>query len=207
MSYITIYFGEKPVFLCDKITAVVEKYRNHADTVFMDEFSTDSINSLLDKINNPKVHAAIILRKDLSKLKTQFYKHFHLIKAGGGVVKNENEEILMMFRRGKWDLPKGKLDEGETLEECAKREVEEETGLQKLEIIKPLTITYHTYVQYGKHNLKETHWYEMKASIIEKLIPQTEEDISELIWVKKEGLQKYLSNSFPAIAEVLQQPI
>jgi hypothetical protein len=77
--------------------------------------------------------------------------------------------------------------------------------LKKLEIIKAITITYHTYVQFGKHNLKETHWYAMQTKGYEKLIPQTEEDITEVIWVKKEDLQKYLSNTFPTIAEVLKE--
>jgi hypothetical protein len=79
--------------------------------------------------------------------------------------------------------------------------------LQKIEIIKPLAITYHTYNQFGKHNLKECHWYLMKATGNEKLIPQTEEDITELTWVKKEDLQKYLSNSFPAIVTVLKEAV
>jgi 8-oxo-dGTP pyrophosphatase MutT (NUDIX family) len=204
MSYITIYFGDKPVFLADKITREIEEYRHHPDTVFIDETSASAINSLLHEIDKPQFHAGIILGDNFDKLKADFFKHFHLIKAGGGVVKNENGEILMMFRRGKWDLPKGKLDEGETIEACAKREVEEETGLKNLEIIKPLEITYHTYNQFGKHNLKESHWYEMKTTGHEKLIPQTEEDITELIWVKKEDLKKYFSNTFPTIVEVLK---
>jgi 8-oxo-dGTP pyrophosphatase MutT (NUDIX family) len=204
MSYITIYFGDKPVFLADKITREIEEYRHHPDTVFIDEISTSAINSLLHEIDKPQFHAGIILGDNFHKLKADFFKHFHLIKAGGGVVKNENGEILMMSRRGKWDLPKGKLDEGETIEACAKREVEEETGLKNMEIIKPLGITYHTYNQFGKHNLKESHWYEMKATGHEKLIPQTEEDITELIWVKKEDLKKYFSNTFPTIVEVLK---
>ncbi|MGN6532843.1 MAG: NUDIX hydrolase [Ginsengibacter sp.] len=204
MSYITIYFGDKPVFLCDHITPEIEEYRHHPETVFIDEISTAAINSLLHEIDKSQFHAGIILGDNFDKLKADFFKHFHLIKAGGGVVKNENEEILMMFRRGKWDLPKGKLDEGETIEQCAKREVTEETGLQKLKVIRPLGITYHTYVQFGKHNLKESHWYGMKATGNEKLIPQTEEDITEIIWVKKEDLEKYFSNTFPTILNILK---
>jgi 8-oxo-dGTP pyrophosphatase MutT (NUDIX family) len=204
MSYITIYFEDKPVFLCDQITSEIEEYRHHPDAVFIDEVSTAAINSLLHEINRPQFHAGIILGENFEKIKTDFFKHFHLIMAGGGVVKNENEEILMIFRRSKWDLPKGKLDEGETIEECAKREVQEETGLQNLETIKPMGITYHTYVQFGKHNLKESHWYEMKATGNEKLIPQTDEDITQIRWVKKEDLKKYFSNSFPTIVTILK---
>ncbi len=205
MSYITIYFEDKPVFLCDEITKEINEYRHHPDAVFIDELSTAAINSLLHEIKKPQFHAGIFYNTNFPKLKASFFKHFQLIFAAGGLVKNKNEEILMIFRRGKWDLPKGKLDEGETLENCAKREVEEETGLQNLEMIKPLKITYHTYVQFGKHNLKETHWYLMKATGDEQFVPQTEEEISEIIWAKKEDLKKYLNNSFPTIEMVLKE--
>lgn len=205
MSYITIYFEDKPVFLCDEITPEINEYRHHPDAVYIDELSTAAINSLLHEIKKPRFHAAIIFDKDFMKLKSVFFKHFELIKAGGGLVKNKREEILMIFRRGKWDLPKGKLDEGETIEECAKREVEEETGLQKLTVIKPLMITYHTYNLFGKHNLKETHWFLMHATGNEELIPQTEEEISETKWVKKGDLESYLKNTFPTIEMVLKE--
>ena len=204
MSYITIYFDNKPVFLCDEVTREINEYQHHPDAVFIDEISTAAINSLLHEIKKPEFHAGIIFDKDFEKMKTSFFRHFHLIQAAGGLVKNKNEEILMIFRRGKWDLPKGKLDENETIKECAKREVEEETGLHHLQIIKPLEITYHTYVQFGKHNLKESHWFLMKATGNEKLIPQTEEDITEILWVKNEDLPKYLSNTFPTIEKVLK---
>lgn len=205
MSYIIIYFEDKPVFLCDEINNEINAYRHHPDAVFIDELSTAAINSLLHEIKKPLFHAGIIYNEDFANLKASFFKHFHLIVAAGGLIKNEKQEILMIFRRGKWDLPKGKMDEGETFENCAKREVEEETGLQKPEIIKPLKITYHTYIQFGKHILKETHWYLMEVSGDEKLIPQTEEQILEIIWVKKENLQKYIANTYPTIEMVLKE--
>ena len=203
MSYITIYFDEKPVFLCDELTNEINEFRTHPDAVFIDEVSTPAINSLLHEIKKPEFHAGIIYGNDIEKLKSDFFKHFIVIKAGGGVIKNENEEILFIFRRGKWDLPKGKLDENEHIEECAKREVQEETGLKKLVIEKPLEITYHTYEQFGKHFLKESHWFAMKAKGHEQLIPQVEEDITEIKWVKPEEITKYLSNTFPAIRQLI----
>ncbi len=203
MSYITIYFDDKPVFLCDEITPGIDEYRHHPDTVYIDELSTAAINSLLHEINKPQFHVGIIYDKDLLKLKSAFFKHFTLKKAAGGLVKNNDEEILMIHRRGKWDLPKGKLDKGETLEACALREVTEETGLKNLELGALIRITFHTYSLFGKHILKETNWYSMKAKGIETLFPQTEEDITEIRWVIKKELKKYLSNTFPSIKDVL----
>ena len=204
MSYITIYFDDKPVFLCDEITREINEYKHHPDAVFIDELSTPAINSLLHEIGKARFHAGIIYDKDFDKLKEDFFRHFTIIKAGGGLVKNKKGEILLILRRGKWDLPKGKLDDNETIEECAKREVQEETGLRKIKVVRPVEITFHTYVQFGKHILKESHWYAMKATGDEKLIPQTEEDITEIIWAKKEDLIKYAANTFPTIVAVLQ---
>lgn len=204
MSYITIYFGEKPVYLCDALNKEIDVVRHHPDAVFIDELSTAAINSLLHEIEKKEFHAGIILHENFNKLKKEFFKHFKLVKACGGLVKNKAGEILLIFRRGKWDLPKGKLDDGETLQECALREVQEETGLMKIEIENEINTTYHTYVEFGKHILKESHWYSMLSKENESLKPQLEEDITEIRWVKKQDLKKYLDNIFPTIISVLK---
>jgi 8-oxo-dGTP pyrophosphatase MutT (NUDIX family) len=204
MSYITIYFEDKPVYLCDKLSPQIDEARHHPDTVFIDELSTAAINSLLHEINKKQFHAGIILSENIEKLKKDFFKHFKLLKAAGGLVKNKDGDILLIFRRGKWDLPKGKLDENESLIECAVREVKEETGLTKIKVGKEIGATYHTYVQFGKHILKESHWFMMDAKKDEPLVPQTEEDITEIKWVKKEDLEQYVHNTFPTIISVLQ---
>jgi 8-oxo-dGTP pyrophosphatase MutT (NUDIX family) len=127
-----------------------------------------------------------------------------LIKAGGGLVENEKGEILFMFRKGKWDLPKGKLDPDESLAECALREVAEETGVSQLEIKKFLVVTEHEYEEMGKPILKETHWYLMKANGNQPLIPQTEEEITELKWLGPSGFKIVLENTYPGIIDVLK---
>ncbi len=127
------------------------------------------------------------------------------IIAGGGLVFNENKELLMIFRKGKWDLPKGKLDEGETIEECAIREVEEETGVQLIVLEKLVQKTYHEYFDQWLHEdvIKETWWFEMFAFKKQVLVPQKEEDIEQIIWADATTIKTCLENSYPSIIEVI----
>ncbi len=199
-----IYFEDKPVFLCDEITPEIEEYRHHPDAVFIDEVSNHAIKSLLHEIVKPDFHSGILLGDDIGKIKKLFWHHFTIVQAAGGLVQNENGEILMILRRGKWDLPKGKLDEGETLEACAVREVQEETGIKTLQLKRPLLTTYHTYHEFGKHILKESYWYLMQANKNELLTPQTEEDILQIEWVPASSLEEKLRNTFPSIIDVIQ---
>jgi 8-oxo-dGTP pyrophosphatase MutT (NUDIX family) len=202
--YIKIYFNDKPLFLCDAIDETIEPFIHHDDAVFIDELNAHTIKTIIHEMQQPQVHAGVFLHPDLEELKKAFSKKFIVIQAAGGLVTNEQDEILLIFRRGKWDLPKGKLDEGETLEACAVREVEEETGLKNIELKTPNTITYHTYHEGSKFLLKESHWYNMKVSGEQKLVPQTEEDIHEIKWVKNKELYFCMKNAYPSVIDVLQ---
>jgi 8-oxo-dGTP pyrophosphatase MutT (NUDIX family) len=202
--FIKIYFGDKPLFLCDAIDKTIEPFVHHDDAVFIDELDTHTVKTMIHEIQQPQIHAGVFFHSDLDKLKKALFKKFTIIKAAGGLVTNQTDEVLLIFRRGKWDLPKGKLDEGENLEQCAVREVEEETGLRNITLLSPLMITYHTYHEGSKFILKESHWYNMKVSGEQKLIPQLEEEIHEIKWVKKTELQPYMKNSFPSVVDVLE---
>ena len=202
--FIKIYFDDKPLFLCDNVDATLQPYIHHDDAVFIDELNLHTVKSMIHEMQDPSIHAGVFFHKDLKELKDAFFKKFTLIKAAGGFVLNGNKEVLMMFRRGKWDLPKGKMDKKESFEDCALRETEEETGLKKIKLTSPIIITYHTYHEGSKFVLKETRWFAMEASSEQKLLPQAAEQITKLEWVEKNDLKKYLQNSFPLINDVLE---
>ena len=132
-----------------------------------------------------------------------FSHDYTLIHAAGGIVSNENDEILMIFRLGFWDFPKGKVETGEEWETAAIREVEEETGLHGIRLTKSLPNTYHTYNLRGTPILKITHWYEMHAPK-QPLVPQTEEDISQAVWVARSEVAKNLEDSYASLKELWQ---
>ena len=203
--HIKIYFHDKPLFLCDDIDEEIASYVHHDDAVFVDEFSTPAINSMLHEMRQPKIHAGILYHTKIEDLKKAVWKKFSVILAAGGAVLNQQKDILLIYRRGKWDLPKGKLDEKESLEVCAIREVKEETGLKEVKLVESLLTTYHVYDESGKHILKESHWYLMHADVKQPLKPQTEEDITEIKWVKQTDLGPYLKNSYAMIKDILKE--
>ncbi len=131
-------------------------------------------------------------------------ENLEIVIAGGGIVTNEHDELLLIFRRGSWDMAKGKIELNERIIDGAMREVEEETGV-KIESVneKPCT-TYHAYKLKGRNCLKETSWFQMKAKPGQnKLTPQTEEDIEEVRWVKKSDLKDYRETCYPLIWDLL----
>ena len=203
--FIKIYFDDKPLFLCNEVDEELQPYIHHDDAIFIDELNSHTVKSMIHEMQLDKIHAGVFYHPDLEKLRKAFYKKFTLIQAAGGLVLNEKKELLMIFRRGKWDLPKGKLDKGEKLEDCAVREVEEETGLQKVTLLSPLLITYHTYHEGTKYVLKESHWYNMKVSGEQKLVPQTEEDIHAVKWITIKEAEKLFPECFPSVIDVIKE--
>lgn len=203
--HIKVYFNDKPLFLANALSPEIEPYVHHDDAVYIDEFSSPGIKSMIHEMRQEKVHAGIFVHPDLDALKKAFFKKFQIVPAAGGLVTNEPGNLLFIYRRGKWDLPKGKLDKKESAESAAVREVEEETGLKGVQITNKLLDTYHTYDESGHHILKETTWYGMKVSGEQKLTPQTEEQITAIEWGDPKNLKKYLSNTYHAIEDVLHK--
>ncbi|HAA24291.1 MAG TPA: hypothetical protein DCP28_38065, partial [Cytophagales bacterium] len=128
---------------------------------------------------------------------------FTILEAAGGVVEKENK-VLMIFRLGKWDLPKGKLEGDESPEEGSVREVEEECGIEA-ELADPIVATWHTYFRNGKYVLKKTYWYRMTCIEDEHMEPQYEEDIEQVVWLSKSEVKEVLVNSYNSIRYVMRE--
>lgn len=142
-----------------------------------------------------------------SRNKTAIVEHiktrFTVVEAGGGVVEKDGK-FLMIYRKKKWDLPKGKKEKKETIETCARREVEEETGV-KVKIDHKITHIWHTYMQNQKYILKKTHWYAMTCKDDAKMKPQKKEGITDLRWMKMEEMQEALVDSYRSLRYVVQE--
>ena len=129
-----------------------------------------------------------------------FKSAFELIVAAGGVVYNSSGEILFIYRKKKWDLPKGKLDEGEDIPTCAIREVMEETGIKAVSIVRPLCNTYHLYID-GDMKLKEVFWFVMQTQH-RTLHPQHAEEIQKAVWVNRGNIHIQLYKSYETISDI-----
>ena len=128
-------------------------------------------------------------------------QEYRYVRAAGGIVRTAEGQILMIFRRGVWDFPKGKVESGEGDMEAAVREVLEETGVE-CRITDPMPFSvFHTYDTYGPKMLKETLWYQMEA-VKGSVQPQTEEQIEQVVWMNPAEVQKNLENSYAALKEI-----
>ena len=159
-------------------------------------------------IKTKKLKTLIVYRKkNVDKLFKLFIINFKLTKAAGGAVISKKDEVLMIHRHGRWDLPKGKKNSGEKNKETAIREVMEETGIKKLEITKKLSITYHFYRRNKRLIIKKTHWYLMKAKRNQEMEPAIKEGIMKVRWVPFEKAKKKSNKTFRSVTEVLDKAI
>ncbi len=197
-----VFFKDRIVFLTDNIErdlsiefGAIFKYSNPKE---LDDF----ISQFIQK---EEIKKAYIYHHNLDELFQLFSNHFKNINAAGGLVFNKKNQLLFIHRMGVWDLPKGKAEKGESIEETALREVEEECGLTHLNIIKPLPNTYHTYLHKGEMVLKTTYWYQMEYLLDETPTPQLEEDITEVSWKYTSEIPEVMKNTYASISEILKK--
>lgn len=186
-----VYIEEVPVLLLERKYLSAQKRDPLRDlVVFHQPKQCNNLYQVVDNLEkwSAKYDSVLIVTNNLPQLKEDFFSIYKVLPAAGGVVQNEAEEILSIYRLGCWDLPKGKLEEGETLEENALREVQEETGVEQLALGDFLGHTYHTYTnKKGKRLLKDTAWYKMTSND-QELTPQTEEGIEKVVWMPLQEL-------------------
>ena len=198
---IKIYVNEKPIYLADNKNNRLQHLINEGFLFYNNNTNID-YKKIVEQISNSEQKGIVIIDKDLESLKNDFFKAFKIIEAGGGIVQNEQNEILFIHRLGKWDLPKGKLEKGETIELCAQREVEEETGVTNLSLKNKIGETYHIYQIKEKNILKISHWYHFSCPTLQNTTPQTEEDITEIKWIAPADFSKPLSKTYNNIIEI-----
>lgn len=192
------------VFIEDKILIFSEAPCGGADTLTADVSDADNVSlaKLLQKLQFTK--CLNIISADPEKVFGNFLLSAPLIGAGGGLVTNPKGEVLMILRNGRWDLPKGKLECGEDIRDCAVREVTEECSVSGIELKEFITNTFHCYRINGQWVIKQTWWYRMFSPGNQVPVPQEAEGIMKAEWVKGEKLPGRLMKTYPNIREVFR---
>jgi 8-oxo-dGTP pyrophosphatase MutT (NUDIX family) len=192
-----IYINQKVILITPTVPASAEKYEQLDPQTF-------DLKNIYNKVmgDNPKLYYYIVSDDPKAFLK-KLMKSVTVIKAAGGLVKNDRRHYLFIFRNGKWDLPKGKLEKGEKTEDGAVREVEEECGISIGKCGKKIVNTYHVYTIKGEVVLKKTYWFKMKYKGNARLKPQIEEGITDVRWFDRTDINTVAGNTFPSIKDVL----
>jgi len=204
MQKYKVFFNEKSiVFTCNANITLTKPTAK-----FLENSRSDRLNKWLEEFENSSNTETVLEHTKTDQLFQTFKSAFLIMDAAGGIV-IRNNKILFIFRNGKWDLPKGKIDEGETSEQAAVREVGEECGIFGHKIVKHLPSTFHIYRSpykktEGKWIFKETFWYEMEYSGEESGYPQTEEGITEVRWFCREDLHEVLKNTYENLKQIIE---
>lgn len=191
-----VFVNELPLLLTDKLP---ERSNNEIFSV-----TQESILKAIKALMTNKISSAIIYDPDGEALLKKFSNIIPKVVAAGGRVKNSRGKYLFIYRNDKWDLPKGKLDKGEGIKTAAIREVEEETGVNRLKIEGFLATTYHIFKRSGEYRLKEVHWFDMSTDYDHKLVPQLNEGITKVKWKGPKKTNKALKNSYVTIKSLFE---
>jgi ADP-ribose pyrophosphatase YjhB (NUDIX family) len=186
------------IFVNKKILRIDDKVDPNFE-LKVDYAGIKQLKNLIVNLEHSKIDSVLLLSEHPENVLNDFGEIAEIRVASGGKVENNRGDILFILRDGVWDLPKGFVEEGESLEQGAIREVEEETGISKLKIIDKLNTTYHIYRYRGILVLKVSHWYNMKTSFQGNFIPQAEEGITDVKWFNNDEIVQVLTNTWENI--------
>ncbi|MCC8089677.1 MAG: NUDIX domain-containing protein [Rikenellaceae bacterium] len=192
------------IYLNDNVLVIDDDAAKYDKNIIIDEnFTVSQVGrtKLLQKLQNTK--RTVLLCSGTDEIKEKILSLFRIVPAAGGVVRNNNGDILMIRRLGRWDLPKGKKENNEDSRSCAVREVEEECGINGVIAGEFITETCHLYELNGEWIAKPAAWYSMNYHGSEQLIPQLEENITEVKWIPQHEIKQYKEDTYPTIADVL----
>ncbi len=195
-----VFFNQKPIILSTQIIK-----NDDSCPLFYIKFSVaDKIISALKK---KSISSVVLYHPKKEKLEMHFNKLFPIVEAAGGLVINELNQYLFIYRNKKWDLPKGRMRKNEMIIDAAVREVEEETSVRDLIVKKQLPITYHIFKRNRKYKLKKTYWYLMKTSYNGQLVPQLNEGIEKAVWKNKNEIDLLIKSAYKNIEVLLNQTL
>jgi 8-oxo-dGTP pyrophosphatase MutT (NUDIX family) len=197
-----VYINNKPVIFTDDLNF----HEMEPGIQILNSPGKETLREAVDSFfNETGLQKLIIAGKSTEKLFSRFSSLFILTEAAGGLVYNTSGQYLFIFRRGFWDLPKGKVETGESVMNTAYREVEEETGISNLSVTRSLGCTYHAYKEAEVQILKQTYWFEMKSKITRTPIPQKSEDITHANWLEKSEIRDVvMGNTYTTIKDLLE---
>jgi ADP-ribose pyrophosphatase YjhB (NUDIX family) len=194
-----IYYNDRVVVLTPKVSKSIEK----DDGLFYKYQSKEEFFELLNAFESfAHINTLNIFYDRLDELLGLVKSSYTVVEAAGGLVQNKEGAILAIFRRGKWDLPKGKVEKGEFYTQTALREVQEECGLKQIEIGKHLMDTFHIYTENGIKIFKRTVWYNMLLTDDVMPVPQTSEDITEVKWFDYNTIGEVIKNTYASLKDI-----
>ena len=197
-----IYFEKRCIIICSENDPAL----SDPNAIIFKPSDAFALHTLIDMFETSgSLDRICIESQDAEATYHRICEEFLEVNAGGGLVSNRRGDYLLISRNGLWDLPKGHQDPGENIETTALREVQEETGINDLELRDLICITDHCYIRNGIWHLKHTWWYDMLYTDPTDLTPQLEEDISKAAWVAKSSLPSFLLNTYPSITEVFRE--
>ncbi len=175
--------------------------KENVQTIGLQDIDLEKL--FVESSQKPEKTIYLYIQPNIEKVFKTIFSANKVIKAAGGLVRNGHGQYLFIHRLGKWDLPKGKVEEGEKMKEAALREVEEECGIKIDYLGKKIKSTFHTYYMRNKFVLKQTKWYEMGVNKCPKLTPQLEEDIDQAEWLDGSDIKKVKDNTYPLILDII----